>query len=123
MTEPPGATLFKGDVGGTNVSLWVEYVPDTGVTISGSDFGAAPKGVFGSSEYEYWRSVGLEDVERLFEALLRDIGAEPEPFDVDRLINLIVERFGGTYEAEKNFREWCEEHDIPTTFHSWALGF
>lgn len=114
--------LCHEDVNGTNVWQHVSYSPDQGVQISGSDFGRAPSDVFGSSEYEYWRTVKPENVARLFNKLLEEKGLPDEDLDTERLFNLIASRFGGTYEAEKNFREWCEAKEIPTEFYSWSSG-
>ena len=116
-----GDTLCKEDVNGTNVFQYVSYSPERGIEISGSDFGRAPKDVFGSSEYEYWRTVKPEHADRVFFELLKETGLPPEAFG-SRLIELIATRFGGTYEAERFFREWCEEKGIPTGFFSWVSG-
>lgn len=61
-----GATLCDEDVNGTNVFQSVSYSAGKGIRISGSDFGRAPKDAFGSSEYEYWRTVKPEHVDRVF---------------------------------------------------------
>ncbi len=118
----PGAVLFDGDVDGTNVFLSVSYHPEQGITISGSDFGSAPRQFFGSSEYEYWRTVKPEYAGEVFFRLLKESGAPHERFTPARLVELIAARFGGTHEAEKNFRQWCDYRSIPHEFFSWVSG-
>ena len=115
-----GRTLFDGNVEGTNVHLSVCYNDESGLLISGSDWGAAPRRVFGSSEYEYWRNVRPEYADRLFYELLKSMGREWEPYSTNLLVDLVYERFAGTHEAEKNFRLWCQNHSIPTEFFSWV---
>ncbi len=117
-----GGTLFDGDVGGTEVFLSVTCSDEHGLEISGSDYGTAPRSFFGSSEYEYWRSVKPEYTDRVFFTLLKEMGNEWEPYSNERLVELVRERFGGTHQAEKNFRLWCENHFIPTEFFSWVSG-
>ena len=118
-----GASLCNEDVNGTNVRQSVSYSEEKGITISGSDYGRAPRDVFGSSEYEYWRTVEPENVDRVFYELLKESGAPHEEFSGARLLELISSRFGGTYEAEKNFREWCESKSVSTSFFTWASGW
>lgn len=117
-----GRTLFDGDIDGTNVFLSVSYSAESGLVISGSDYGRAPRSAFGSSEYEYWRSVKPRFADRLFYTLLKSMSRPWEPYSGDRLVDLVHERFGGTFEAEKNFRRWCEDHGVPTEFFSWVSG-
>lgn len=123
MSDPVGALLCDEDVNGTNVHQSVSYSEDTGRQIAGSDFGRAPKDAFGSSEYEYWRSVEPKYCDRVFFALLKQAHLPYEPFTGSRLVELIADRFGGTYEAEKLFREWCETNGIKTEFFAWSSGF
>lgn len=113
-------TLCNGDIGGTNVHQSVSYSPKRGIEIAGSDYGRAPKAAFGSSEYEYWRTVKPELVGQFFYTLLKQSGLPWEPFSGERLIELICTRFGGDHNAEKRFRTWCEDHGIPTEFFSWV---
>ena len=64
-----------------------------------------------------------EFTDRLFFSLLKEIGREWEPYSEERLVELVCERFGGTHQAEKNFRLWCEFHSVPTEFFSWVSAF
>lgn len=119
---PIGDVLFRGNVGRTNVQLHVTYQADKGITISGCDRDDAPHTVFHQAEQEYWRSVDPQHVESVFSALLKEYLLGEEPFSPPRLIELIVRRFGGTPDAEKDFRAWCDGHGIPHEFSSWSAS-
>jgi hypothetical protein len=123
MSEVIDKVLCDEDLGGTNVKQRVSYSPKFGVTISGSDFGDTPRSVFGSSEYEYWRSVKPEHVERLFNLLSEQTTMPTQAFSGELLLELICDRFGGDHNAEKRFREWCEANEVPVEFYSWSSGF
>jgi hypothetical protein len=96
------------------------YSPDRGIEISGTDYGRAPAQSFGSSEYEYWRTVKPEFVSQVFYRLAKQANLPHEQFSGERLIELICERFGGDHRAEERFRTWCEDNFIPTEFFSWV---
>lgn len=122
-TQALGGKLCDVDVGGTNVKQSVSYREDDGITIYGSDFGAAPKKFFGSSEYEYARMVKPKYVDRVFFELLKESGAPHERFSSPRLIELIVDRFAGSEKALTQFQEWCEGRAIPVETWAWSSGF
>lgn len=100
MTRVVSGTLCDGDIHRTNVHQSVSYSPDRGLEISGSDFGRAPRATFGSSEYEYWRTVKPEYADRVFYELLKQARLPHERFSGKRLIELICARFGGDQRAE-----------------------
>jgi len=85
--------------------------------LEGSDLGAAPREIFGDSDYEYWLTIRAEDKGRVLEGLLD----EGRGGDKDSLIlDLLVERFGRSNQPVSDIREWLEERGIPYAFDSYA---
>lgn len=54
---------------GTWSNVDIEIQPEGDLVLIGQDLGEAPKGFFGSSEYEYWLRIKAENKKRLLAAL------------------------------------------------------
>lgn len=67
MADPIRLVDIKG---ATSIHIDVQITDQGNLLFSGQDLGAAPRTVFGDSDYEYWLTVSAEDKDSLLVALI-----------------------------------------------------
>jgi hypothetical protein len=93
------------------------------VVLEGQDVGAAPREIFGDSDYEYWLTIRSEDKDRVFEGLLVEASDQKSAPGADKdglVLDLLVTRFGKSSTPVKDLEEWLEGHSIPYAFDSYT---
>jgi hypothetical protein len=89
--------------------------------VDGWDFGAAPRELFGDSDYEYWLTIRSEDKARVLEELLAESKETDTATDKDALlIDLLLTRFGNSRTPDGDFQKWLDVRAIPYSFDSWV---
>ncbi|MEO7804224.1 MAG: hypothetical protein ABIS18_07525 [Actinomycetota bacterium] len=114
-------TLFKGDVGGINVSLTASTDANGPLQVSGSDMGKAVEKWFHSSEYEYNLIIAAEHKEALVNAFLAEVTDKAVNDNLDiLLIDLIRRKFEGDPSAYTKLDDFCQRNNIPTERFTWS---
>jgi hypothetical protein len=93
------------------------------LVLDGCDVGAAPREIFGDSDYEYWLTIRSEDKDRVLEELLAEAGGDKygSGGDNDNLIlDLLVDRFGKGGTPVSALEAWLQARGIPFAFDSYA---
>jgi hypothetical protein len=94
-------TLVLTHVRDADGTMWraVHLTADGRLLIEGHDLGAGVEKIFGTREYEFERSLSVEETSRLGELL---------EVAVPEILGAVERRFGSTHLLE----EYLEEHDI-----------
>jgi hypothetical protein len=131
MTYDP-VRLVHHTTGPTRIFIEVYIDAETGnLVFDGQDIGEPVKAWFGDSDYEYWLVVKNSWKPALIAALMQDAGGRPgiaggifartpDMGDDELLLALILDRYHDDISAVTRFREWCDAHNIPTEYSSYA---
>ncbi len=95
------------------IHVWA-YIQDDKIVIAGQDIdcgGGAVTAYAGSSEYEYFRSLSVEDTQTLYGLLKKETRQDKE------LLVLIHHCFAGK-EAVSGFVKYCEQKGMAVAFYS-----
>jgi hypothetical protein len=118
--------------GPTRIFIEVYIDAETGnLVFDGQDIGEPVKAWFGDSDYEYWLVIKSSWKPVVLAALTQDggdrqgiLGATParatDMEDDKLLLALILDRYHDDISAVSHFREWCDAHNIPTEYSSYA---
>jgi hypothetical protein len=123
--------LVHHTTGPTRIFIEVYIDAETGdLVFDGQDIGPLVEEWFGDSDYEYWLVVKSISKPAVMAALTQEQGRKgvagaaparpPDMPDDELLLALIAERYRDDLCAVSRFRAWCEDHNIPTEFSSYA---
>lgn len=90
---------------------------ESGLVLEGQDLGDLVKQLFGDSDYEYWVTVGWQDVARVEGLLTSELGVE-KGRPVLEMMRMAWE--SGMFQTDVDFRKWLETHEISSEFASYA---
>lgn len=85
------------------------FMEEGQLKIQGQDLGPAVLEFFDDSDYEYFYTLSKENTSALHELLKVDSGTK------QGLLDLVAVYFSGL-DGCKNFRDYCEQHNIPYEF-------
>jgi hypothetical protein len=89
--------------------LEVSRLPDGSLRIHGHDIGGGVEEIFGSDEYEWFKTIPIEHLDRC-----REVFAVPDGVDV---IAHLAEHFTADHGYE--FERLVREHELSVRFWSW----
>lgn len=123
IRRPLQHETFGEGAGRTSVNVDVVIRDNGDLVLEGQDLGAAPREIFGDSDYEYWLTIRSEDRNRVLEALLAETGGKTDNPSGERdvlVLDLLVARFGKSDTPLSELKEWLEARGIPFAFNSHA---
>lgn len=113
---------FGERAGKTSVAIDLVIRDNGDLVLEGQDLGAAPREVFGDSDYEYWLTLRAGDKDRALEELLVEAGDKQSAPATDKdalVIDLLVARFGDSNAPVSELKEWLDARTIPYAFNSY----